>query len=123
MKIAGKSFRDYLAIMKSFWVALFILMALMVAARRSVNIPTWTQTLLSVSGALVIIGAGWTSVKRHGFELRHVAIAALFLSLGVHWSLPIFHSVGEIAYLLFINSFVYAALAILGGFLAKLSAK
>lgn len=123
MKIAGKSFRDYLAIMKSFWVALFIMMALMVAARRSVNVPAWTQTLLSVSGALVIIGAGWTSVKRHGFELRQVAIVALFLSLAVHWSLPIFHSAGEVVYLILINSFVYAAMAILGGLLAKLSAK
>lgn len=120
MKIAGKSFNEYLAISKSFWIALFLIMGLMVAIRRSTDIPVWTQTLLSVSGALVIIGAGWMSVKRHGFELRQVAIVALFLSLAVHWSLPIFHSAREVVYLIFINSFIYVAMAILGGLLARL---
>ncbi len=123
MKVAGKSFNDYLAISKTFWIALFILTGLLVAIRRCANIPVWPQTLLSVLGAFVIIGAGWMSVKRHGFELRHVAIVALFLSLAVHWSLPIFHSAGEVVYLIFINSFVYIVMAILGGLLAKLSAK
>lgn len=123
MKIAGKSFYEYLAISKSFWIALFIIVGLMVAIRRSAFVPVWTQTILSVSGAVVIIGAGWTSVKRHGFELRHVAIVALILSLAVHWSLPLFHGAWEVVYLIFINSFVYSVMAILGGLLAKISAK
>jgi hypothetical protein len=123
MKIAGKAFREYLAVSKSFWMALFIIMVLTVLIRRSNDVPGWIQPLLSVSGALVIIGAGWTSVRRHGLELRQVAIVALFLSIAVHWSLPIFHSAGEVAYLIFINSFVYTLMAIIGALLAKISAK
>ncbi len=123
MKIAGKTFSEYLAVSKSFWISLFIIMILMVFIRLSTHVPAWIQTLLSVSGSAVLIGAGWTSVKRYGFDLRQVAIVALFLSLAVHWSLPIFHSAGEVICLIFINSSIYTIMTIFGGLLAKLSSR
>jgi hypothetical protein len=123
MKIAGKTFYEYLAVLKSFWISLFIIMILMVFIRLSTRVPVWIQTLLSVSGSVVLIRAGWASVKRYGFDLRQVAIVALFLSLAVHWSLPIFHSAREVIYLIFINSSVYTIMTIFGGLLAKMSAR
>lgn len=123
MKIAGKEFREYLAVSKGFWMALFIIMVLTVLIRRSNGVPGWIQPLLSVSGAAILVGAGWSSVKRHGLDLRQVSVVALVLSLAVHWSLPIFHSIGEVVYLIFINSFVYTLMAIIGALLAKISAK
>jgi hypothetical protein len=123
MKIAGKSFHEYLAVSRNFWIALFIIMGLTVVIRLSSYDPAWIQALLSISGALVLIWAGWSSVKRHGFELRQVSMVALILSLAVHWSLPIFHGSLEVFYLVFINSFVYTAMVVFGGLLAKISAK
>jgi hypothetical protein len=123
MKIAGKAFNEYLMVSRNFWAALFMIMILTVVIRLSAFVPAWTQTLLSISGAIVLVWAGWSSVKRHGFDLRQVSIVALFLSLAVHWSLPIFHSTREVLYLIFINSFVYAVMVVFGGLLAKISAK
>jgi hypothetical protein len=123
MKIAGKSFHEYLVVSRNYWVALFIIMILTVVIRLSALFPGWTQALLSISGAIVLVWAGWSSVKRHGFDLKQVSMVALFLSLAVHWSLPIFHSAREVLYLIFINSFVYAVMAVFGGLLAKISVR
>jgi len=123
MKIAGKSFHEYLVVSRNYWAALFIIMILTVVIRLSAFFPGWTQALLSISGAIVLVWAGWSSVKRHGFDLKQVSMVALFLSLAVHWSLPIFHSAREVLYLIFINSFVYAAMAVFGGLLAKISVR
>jgi hypothetical protein len=123
MKIAGKALDEYLAASKNFWIALFIIIGLTVVIRLSSYDPAWIQTLLSISGALILIWAGWTSVRRHGFDLKQVSMVAFFLSLAVHWSLPIFHSAREVLYLIFINSFVYAVMAVFGGLLAKISVR
>jgi len=123
MKIAGKAFREYLAVSKGFWMTLFIIVVLTVVIRRSHFDPGWIQTLLSVSGAAILVRAGWTGVKRHGLDLRQVSVVALVLSLAVHWSLPIFHRPWEVVYLVFVNSFVYMLMASIGALLAKISAK
>ncbi len=123
MKIAGKSFIEYLVISKIFWVVLFFIMGLMVVIRLSIHVPVWIQAFLSASGAAVLIRAGWTIVKRHGYDLRQVSVVALVLSLAVHWSLPIFHGSREVLYLILINSVVYTAMVVFGGLLAMISAK
>ncbi len=123
MKIAGKAFNEYLAVSRNFWVTLLIITILMVAIRLSSFVPAWIQAVLSISGAVVLIRAGWTAVKRHGFDLRQVSMVALILSLAVHWSLPIFHSHREVAYLVFVNSLIYAAMVVFGGLMAKISVK
>ena len=83
MKIAGKSSYEYLVILKNFWIALFFIVGLTVAIRLSMHVPAWIQTFLSASGAVVLIRAGWTSVKRHGYDLRQISVVAFFLSLAV----------------------------------------
>ncbi len=123
MKIAGKAFHEYAMVSRNFLITLFIITGLTVFIRLSTQVPAWIQALLSVSGAVVLIRAGWTSVRRHGFELKQVSMVALILSLAVHWSLPIFHGSLEVLYLIFINSFVYTAMVVFGGLLARISAK
>lgn len=123
MKILGRSFVEYVVVSRNFWTALFIIMILQVVVRLSSSFPAGIQALLSISGVVVLVWAGWTSVKRHGFDLKQVSIVALWLSLAVHWSLPVFHRPGEVVSLILINSFIYAVLAALGGVLARISAR
>ena len=122
MKIAGKSFKEYFVVSRIFLAVIFAIMISIVVLRLSPDVPPGIQTLLSLSGGMVFVWAGWSSVRRHGFDLRQVSIVALLLSLGVHWSLPIFHGAGEVLYLIFINSFVYSIMALFGGWIAKISA-
>ena len=123
MKIVGKTFSEYLAVSRNFWIALFVIIGLTVVIRLSSHVPAWIHTLLSISGVVVLVWAGWSGVKHHGFELRQVSMVAILLSSAVHWSLPIFHGAREVLYLIFINSFIYAGMAVFGGLLAKISAR
>jgi len=122
MKIAGKSLNEYFVVSRNFLAFVFIIMISIVILRLSPDVPPGIQTLLSLLGGIVFVWAGWSSVRLHGFDLKQVSIIGLLLSLGVHWSLPIFHGAREVSYLIFINSFVYSIIAVFGGWLAKMSA-
>jgi hypothetical protein len=122
MKIAGKPLTEYFWVSRNFLAVIFIIMISIVVLRLSPNVPPEIQTLLSLSGGIVFVWAGWSSVRRHGFDLRQVSIVGLLLSLGVHWSLPIFHGAREVLYLIFINSSIYSIIAVFGGWIAKISA-
>jgi hypothetical protein len=123
MKIAGKTLNMYFVVSKNFLAVIFIIMIYIVILRLSSDALPVIQTLLSLSVVIVLIWAGWSSVKHHGLDLRQVLIVGLLLSFGIHWSLPIFHSPGEVLYLIFINTIVYSIIAIFGGWLAKMSAQ
>jgi len=122
MKIAGKSLNEYFVVSRNFLAFVFIIMISIVILRLSPDVPPGIQTLLSLLGGIVFVWAGWSSVRLHGFDLKQVSIIGLLLSLGVHWSLPIFHGAREVSYLILINSFVYSIIAVFGGWLAKMSA-
>jgi len=120
MKIAGKSLNEYFVVSRNFLAFVFIIMISIVILRLSPDVPPGIQTLLSLLGGIVFVWAGWSSVRLHGFDLKQVSIIGLLLSLGVHWSLPIFHGAREVLYLILINSFVYSIIAVFGGLLAKM---
>jgi len=120
MKIAGKSLNEYFVVSRNFLAFVFIIMISIVILRLSPDVPPGIQTLLSLLGGIVFVWAGWSSVRLHGFDLKQVSIIGLLLSLGVHWSLPIFHGAREVSYLILINSFVYSIIAVFGGLLAKM---
>jgi len=122
MKIVGKSLNEYFVVSRNFLAVIFIIVLSIVVLRLSPDVPPGIQTLLSLLGGIVFVWAGWSSVRLHGFDLKQVSIIGLLLSLGVHWSLPIFHGAREVSYLIFINSFVYSIIAVFGGWLAKMSA-
>lgn len=121
MKIAGKSSTEYFLASRNFLAVIFIIMILIVVLRLSPDAPHGIQTLLSLSGGIVFVWAGWSNVRHRGFNLRQVSIVGLLLSLGVHWSLPIFHGAREVVYLIFINSSIYSIMSVFGGCLAKIS--
>jgi hypothetical protein len=122
MKISGKPLNEYFFVSRNFLAVIFTIMISIVVLRLSPEVPLGIQTFLSLLGGIVFVWAGWSSVRRHGFDLRQVSIVGLLLSLGVHWSLPIFHGAREVLYLIFINSSVYSIMAVFGGWLAKISA-
>lgn len=68
---------------------------------------------------LIILGLfGWLSVKRYNLSLARTVLLGIILSLGSHWTLPLFHKGWEILQLLIINSAIFAFIAFLGGVIA-----
>lgn len=118
MLIAGKTSRDYFLASRGFLAVVLILSGVTVIVRLTGHFSALVQYLPFV-GIPVIGWAGWRAVQKHGFNLAQTAIVGFVLSFGSHWTLPIFHSVAEISLLFVVNSSVFMAVAICGGFLAK----
>ncbi len=121
MKVMSKTLNEYFVVSKNFLALIFIIMIFIVVFRLFSDVPPGIQTLLSFSGVIVFIWAGWSSVKHRGFDLKQVSIVGVLLSLGIHWSLPIFHGPWEVLYLIFINTVLYSIITVFGGWLAKMS--
>jgi hypothetical protein len=118
MTVAGRTLSEYFVVSRKFLVIVFILALISVVGRLSGYYPPAMQYLLLLG--LVALGwAGWTSVRVHKFTLVQTGIVGFLVSFGSHWSLPIFHGIGEFLYLFLVNSAIFVAIAIFGGFLAR----
>jgi len=118
MLIAGRTSRDYYLASREFLAVVLILSGVSVIGRLTGYFSVLVQYLPFV-GIPVVGWAGWRAVRKHRFNLAQTAIVGFVLSFGSHWTLPIFHSASEIALLFAVNSIVFMAVAICGGFLAK----
>jgi hypothetical protein len=104
-----------LAVLGAFFVAIAIMTMVSVFGRTSVQFTPAIQNALAALGAIIVASAGWVSVSQLTYGLRWTPLIGLLLSVGSHWSLPMFHEAGEIPPLLLINSSIFAAVAFLGG--------
>ncbi len=120
MRLVGRTLGEYFAALKKFLAIIFIMTAILVALRLSVGLPSEAQGPLVGVGGIIIGWGGWSAVRNHGFNLKQVGFGGFLLSFGGHWALPIFHNPLEVVYLFFVNSVLYAAIAIVGGWLATL---
>ena len=118
MLIAGRTPRDYFLASREFLAVVLILSIISVIGRLTGYFSAFVQ-YLAFAGLPVIGWAGWHAVRKHRCNMAQTAIVGLFLSCGSHWTLPIFHSMGEISLLFVVNSIVFMAVTLCGGFLAK----
>ena len=121
MKVMGKSLYEYFMASKKF-LAIIIILMIIIVALRLFYYPPGVQTPLFLGG-IVFIWAGWSVVRYNGFNLKQAGFVGIILSFGVHWTLPIFHSVWEVLYLILINTIIYSVIVIFGGWLAKMIKK
>ncbi len=119
MRFAGRTLREYFSTSKKFPAITFILAVISVAGRLLDYYPPGIQLLFLLLGLIVLGWAGWTAVRYYGFNLIQTGLVGFFLSLGSHWALPIFHSIGELIYLFLVNSVIFVGVTGLGGLLAK----
>jgi len=104
------------------FLAIIIILMIIIVVLRLFYYPPSKQIPLFLGG-IVFIWAGWSVVRYHGFNLKQAGFVGLVLSLGVHWTLPIFHSAWEVLYLILINTIIYCIIVIFGGWLAKIIKK
>lgn len=118
LKVVGKNLNEYFTASWRFLATIFIITVTIVFLRLFSDFPSSIQSLLSLGGVVFISFAGWSVVRNHGFNLRQAVFVGFLLSFGTHWSLPIFHNVQEVIFLLFINTVIFSVIAIFGAWLA-----
>lgn len=119
MLIAGRTPRDYFLASRVYLVVILILSGVNVMGRLAGYVWVFLGYLQFVG--LPLIGwAGWRAIRIHGFNLTQTAIVGFILSFASHWTLPIFHNAAEILWLFVVNSAIFIAVALCGGFLAKI---
>ncbi len=119
MKVMSKNINEYFKASWKFLVTIFLITMVVVLLRLFTNIPSSIQSIFTLGGVVFIGFAGWSVVKNHGFKVKQVFLVGLLLSVGSHWSLPIFHGAGEVLYLILANSIIFSIVAVFGGWLAK----
>ena len=118
MLIAGRTPRDYFLASRAFLAAILILSGVNVIGRLTGHFSVFLGYLQFVG--LPLVGwAGWRAIRKHGFNLTQTAIVGFILSFASHWTLPIFHGATEISWLFVVNSIIFVAVVLCGGFLAK----
>lgn len=103
-----------------FFLMVSLATAISVIARKSGNSLAGLQNLLTFVMLLLVGWFGWLLVRRCSSGLARNILLGLILSIGSHWSLPLFHKGGEILQLLIINSAIFALATFLGGLFAVL---
>jgi hypothetical protein len=119
LKVMSKTLNEYFTASWIFLATIFIITVIVVFLRLVSNFPSSIQALLTVGGVVFVGLAGWSVVRNHGFNLKQAAFVGLLVSFGTHWSLPIFHRVGEVLYIILINSIIFSIVTVFGGWLAK----
>ncbi len=119
LKVMSKNLNEYFKATWKFLVTIFLITMVIVLLRLLTSFPSSIQSILTLGGVVFIGFAGWSVVRNLGFNLKQVLLVGLLLSVGSHWSLPIFHPAGEVLYLILINSIIFSIIAVIGGWLAK----
>jgi hypothetical protein len=118
MLTAGRTQRDYFLASRVSFVVLLVLSGVNVIGRLTGYFSVFVNYLQFI-GFPLIGWAGWWAVRKHGFNLTQTAIVGFILSFASHWALLIFHSAVEIVWLFVVNSIIFIAVALCGGFIAK----
>jgi hypothetical protein len=119
LKVMNKTLNEYFTASWRFLATIFIITVIIVFLRLFSDFPSSIQSLLSFSGVVFIGLAGWSVVRNHGFNLKQAVFVGLLLSFGTHWSVPMFHRAGEVLYIILINTIIFSAVAVFGGWLAN----
>lgn len=119
LKVMSKTLNEYFKVSWKFLATIFLITIAIVLLRLFTNFPSSIQSILTLGGVVFIGFAGWSVVRNHGFNARQVVLVGLLLSVGSHWSVPIFHRAGEVLYFILINSIIFSIVAVFGGCLAK----
>jgi hypothetical protein len=119
MIFAGKTLKEYLTASRKYLAIIFFLTLITVLLRKLYVYPSIIQIVLLIFGLIVLGRAGWTTVRKLQFTILQVGFVGFILSFGAHWSLPLFHSIGEVLYLFIINSVINIVIVIAGGLLAR----
>lgn len=119
MKIFGKSLKEYIAAVGAYFFAAVILITITTALRLNNTYTLRAQTLTTLLGIAVLVWAGVSAVKEHGFDWRQTAFVGFLISFAAAWSLPIFHPPFEALLIFLINAILYALIATVSGLVAK----
>ena len=106
MIFAGKTLKEYLVASKKYLAIIFFLTLITVLLRKFNVYSSIVQTTLLLVGLIVLGWAGWTTARKLQFTVQQIGFIGFILSFGAHWSLPLFHSIGEVLYLFVINSII-----------------
>jgi hypothetical protein len=119
MVFAGKKLNKYLNASKKYLALIFILTLITVVLRMFYNYSFMMQLILFLVGLMVLGRAGWTAATKYQFNLPEIGFVGFILSFGAHWSLPLFHNIGEVLYLFVINAIIYIFIVIVSGLLSR----
>ena len=119
MIFAGKALNEYLIASKKYLAIIFFLTLITVLLRNFYDYSSIIQTTILLIGLIVLGLAGWATARKFQFTLPQIGFIGFILSFGAHWSLPLFHSIGEVLYLFAINSIINIVIVIASGFLSK----
>jgi hypothetical protein len=119
MMFAGKTLKEYLVASNKYLAIIFFLTLITVLLRKFYVYSSIMQTILLLIGLIVLGWAGWTTARKLQFTIPQIGFIGFILSFGAHWSLPLFHSIGEVLYLFVINSVINVAIVIAGGSLSR----
>jgi len=118
MVIAGRTPRDYFLASRESFIFILVLSSVSVIGRLTGNFSVFVR-YLPFAGLLIIGWAGWRTVRKYRFNTAQTSVVGFGLSFASHWTLPIFHSFAEASLLFVVNSIVFIAAILCGGFLAK----
>ncbi len=116
---AGKTLKEYLIVSKVYLAIIFFLTLVTVLLRKLSVYSSIIQVALLLIGLIVLCWAGWTTARKQQFTILQIGFIGFILSFGAHWSLPLFHSVGEVLYLFIINSIINIVIVTAGGLLSR----
>ncbi len=119
MIFAGKTLNEYLIASKKYFAIIFFLALITVLLRKFDVYSSIIQTTVMSVGLIVLGLAGWTTTRKFQFTLPQISFIGFILSFGTHWSLPLFHSIGEVLYLFIINSTINIVIVTSFGFLSR----
>lgn len=119
MVFAGKTLSKYLNASKKYFAIIFILTLITVLLRTLYDYSSIMQIILLLVGLIVLGWAGWTAATKYQFTLPEISFVGFILSFGTHWSLPLFHNIGEVLYLFVINSIINIFIVTASGFLSR----
>lgn len=123
MRLFGRTLSEYFSASRVFLIIIIALTMIVVVLRIFSDLPSSIQLLFSLFGIIFMGLAGWSVVRNHGFNLHQAVAVGILLSVGIHWTLPIFHSVKEVFFLLLLNTMIYSVIVFIGAWLATKSKK
>jgi hypothetical protein len=119
MVFAGKTLKEYLNASKKYLAIIFFLTLISVLLRTFYDYSTIIQITLFLIGLIALGWAGWAAATKYQFTLPQIGFVGFILSFGAHWTLPLFHNIGEVLYLFVINSIINIFIVTASGFLSR----
>jgi len=118
MSLSNVNKIKYIKLTAMFLFLIFILAAVNALLRKlGYSFPGLQNSMLII--LFIILGLfGWLLRRRYNSSIIRIFFLGMILSLGSHWTLPLFHKGKEIIQLIIINSAIFAFVTFLGGILS-----